>query len=178
MNPLTSAELQTVLAQGGLRRADPGDGVGRVLTFVDAPQRQIVVHFGPRDFERYVRDVTDRVLSLAEVWLLVPRRGAVSRLGLIGAHEEAEAIRFGREERSTLAKFLCTRPVEVESTSADLYAISDSGTILITWDHHTAEDGLSIEMRRVADSTTLLRVLNELGAELELFGAEKEHAGT
>jgi hypothetical protein len=48
--------------------------------------------------------------------------------------------------------------------------VSHSGNILVTWDHHTAVEGLSIQFRRVPDAK-LLGSLNDLGAELDLFYA-------
>jgi len=55
------------------------------------------------------------------------------------------------------------------ATSADLYSLGTSGNALVTWDHHTADGGLTVELRRVDDSNRLLLSLNEIGAELEVF---------
>jgi hypothetical protein len=166
---VTAAAFQQVLARGSLREAAPGTGFGRELTFRDRPAREIVVHFGERDSAQYMRDVTERILALDDAWLLLPRHGAVASLELLHGDAEAAAIRFGPAERSTLAEYLCTRPMSLSEVSADLYAVSDSGRILLTWDHHTADEGLSIQLHDVADATRLLGALNELGAELELF---------
>ena len=166
---ITTSAFQDVLARGSLREAGPGLGFGRELTFRDGPAREIVVHFGEADSARYVRDVTERILALEDAWLLLPRHGALTNLGILDADVDAAAIRFEAPELSTLAEYLCTRPMSLSEVSADLYAVSGSGTILLTWDHHTSDEGLSIQLRRVPDATRLLGVLNELGAELELF---------
>jgi hypothetical protein len=55
----------------------------------------------------------------------------------------------------------------------DLYVISGSGNTLITWDHHTASEGLGIQLRDKADTGRLLVALNDLGAELDLIGRER-----
>jgi len=60
------------------------------------------------------------------------------------------------------------------ATSTDLYVLSGNGKALITWDHHTAENGLLVELVSVDDASQLLRSLNNLGAELELYS--REHA--
>jgi len=174
MRAVTAAEFQTVLARGSLREAEPRLRIGRELAFVDAPARRIVVHLGADDSEHYLREVTDRILSLENEWLLVPRHGAVLGLGLLGRETDAVAIRFERAERASLSRYLCTRSLDVGTVSADLYALADSGGILITWDHHTAAEGLSIQLRRVSDASQLLAVLNDLGTELELFYAGHE----
>lgn len=166
---ITAGAFQNVLARGSLREAEPGVGFGRELTFRNGPAREIVVHFGEADSARYVRDVTDRILALEGAWLLLPRHGAVGSLGVTGGGVDAAAIRFEAAELSTLAEYLCTRPMSLSEVSADLYTVSDSGTILLTWDHHTSDEGLSIQFRHAPDATRLLAVLNELGAELELF---------
>ena len=169
MIAITAQELATVLARGSLREADPRAGVGRELTFLDEPPRRVVVHFGAGDSERYRCDVTDRILALAESWLLVPRHAPVARLGLLAADASAAAIRFAGTERASLSTFLSTRPVDLAAVAADLYAVAVTGNVLLTWDHHTAEEGLEIQLRHVADASNLLAALNELGTELELF---------
>lgn len=166
---ITTSAFRDVLARGSLREAEPGLGLGRELTFRDGPEREIVVHFGAADSAQYVRDVTDTILALEDSWLLLPRHGALGSLGILDGDDNAAAIRFQAPELSTLADYLCTRPMSLSEVSADLYAVADPGTILLTWDHHTADEGLSIQFRRVPDATRLLGALNELGAELELF---------
>jgi hypothetical protein len=169
MTAVTPEDYETVLARGSLHEADPARGIGRELSFRDGPARQIVVHFGADDSTQYVREVTDRILALEEAWLLVPRHGSVGSLGLLDGHTDAAAIRFPLGARARLAHYLCTRPVGLDAVSADLYAVSESAAILLTWDHHTADEGLSIQFRHVPDATKLLVTLNELGTELELY---------
>lgn len=171
MTAITADEFKAVLDRGALREAQAHLGIGRALSFADGPARQVVVHFGADDSEQYLRDVTDRILSLEDEWLLAPRHGAVAALGLLGGETDAAAVRFTVAERERLSEYLCTRSVDVGTVSADLYAVSDSGSILVTWDHHTAEEGLNIDLRRIRDATRLLGALNDLGTELDLFFA-------
>ena len=133
---ITTSAFRDVLARGSLREAEPGLGLGRELTFRDGPEREIVVHFGAADSAQYVRDVTDTILALEDSWLLLPRHGALGSLGILDGDDNAAAIRFQAPELSTLADYLCTRPMSLSEVSADLYAVADPGTILLTWDHH------------------------------------------
>ena len=173
MTAITAAEFEKGCARGSLHEAEPARGIGRELTYRDGPARQVVVHFGADDSEQYVRDVTDRILALEDAWLLVPRHGSVGDLGLLHDPSDAAAIRFAAAERADLAHYLCTRPVGLDAVSADLYALSESATILLTWDHHTADEGLSVQFQHVSDATKLLATLNELGTELELFYVDR-----
>ena len=56
-----------------------------------------------------------------------------------------------------------------DSPGIDLYVLSKNGNVLITWDHHTADEGLRIELHSISDASRLLVSLNELGAELDLY---------
>jgi hypothetical protein len=169
MTAIQTDELRALLARGSLREADPSLGIGRELSFIEGPARTIVVHFGSEDSEQYRRDVTDRILALEDSWLLVPRHAAVGSLGILAGDTDAAAIRFDGDERASLSNYLCTRAVDIAAVSADLYAVSASGSVLLTWDHHTAEEGLDLQFRRVPDAGRVLGALNDLGAELELF---------
>jgi len=152
--------------------ADPGTGIGAQLTYANGPRRTIVIHFAESDPAEYVENAMLKVLSLSDEWLLVPRYGTAVDLGFINGNTGAAAISFNLDERSRLATYLCTRPIDHGAHTADLYAISDRGDILVTWDHHTAAEGLCIELLNIADATQLLVRLNEFGAELELHYAD------
>ena len=171
MTPVSPGEFEAVLAGGPLREAPAHVGIGRQLSFVPGPAREVVVHFGTDDSEQYLQEVTSRILALEDKWLLVPRRGMADSLGLLPKGSSASAICFEASERGDLSRYLCTRPMDLRSASADLYAVAASGTILVTWDHHTAAEGLSIGLQRVSDAGRLLSALNDLGAELEVFCA-------
>jgi hypothetical protein len=173
MDPVSAEEFGKVLSQAGLQEADPSIGIGRELSFTDGPSRTIVVHLGTDDPAEYFRKITNRVLSLENDWLLVPRHGSVSGLRLLPNGKAAAAIRFTITERAALSEYLCTRPMDIGAISCDLYALSGSGKTLLTWDHHTEDDGLCVQLQRVSDATALLTYLNEFGAELNLFYAEK-----
>jgi hypothetical protein len=132
MTPVMTGEFEAILAGGALQEAPAELGTGRELSFIDGPAREVVVHFGADESLQYLRDVTNRILALEAEWLLAPRRGAVASLGLLPEETSARAIRFEAAEHGALSHFLCTRPMELGCTSVDLYAVSGSGTILIT----------------------------------------------
>jgi hypothetical protein len=129
----------------------------------------VVLHFAKSDNEAYVVDAVSRVLRLAEEWLLVPRYGSASKLGLLDSAPSLAAVSFSAPEQPQLARYLYSRPMNFHSSSQDLYVLSASGGVLVTWDHHTADEGLRIELLSVKDAERLLVSLNELGAELDLL---------
>lgn len=51
----------------------------------------------------------------------------------------------------------------------DLYVLSAEGSILLTFDHHMFDDGLTVEFAHVEQAGDLHTRLNKMGAELELF---------
>ncbi len=169
MKAVTEQSYLELLARAGLEVADSRLRIGKQLTYVVHVPRMIVLHLGERDTDTYIRDAVSRVLELGREWLLAPRYGSASDLGLLGDSTPAAAISFGPEERSQLAHYLRTRPMSFDSPARDLYVLSGDGNILVTWDHHTADEGLKIELRSIIDAGRLLVLLNELGAELELF---------
>ncbi len=174
MIPVAAAEFAAVLAGGPLREAPVTLGLGRELSFVDGPAREVVVHLGAGESLQYLRDVTQRILALEDEWLLLPRRGHPASLGLMPEEIPASAIRFEVSEQTDLSLYLCTRSMDLGSASADLYVLSGSGTILVTWDHHTTDEGLRIGLQRISDASRLLATLNDLGAELEVFNAARK----
>jgi hypothetical protein len=169
MRAIAAEQLDQLLSRAAIRVAAPTMRVGRELTFREDPRRTVIVHFAEAEPLEYVRSVTSRILDLSEEWLLLSRYGSVSDLGLLPASPDMLAISFARSERPKLVEYLCTRPADIGSASTDLYVLGDSGDTLVTWDHHTAADGLEVKLKSVADTTRLLASLNELGAELEMF---------
>ena len=169
MQPLTVEQVDQVLLESGIRVATPTGGIGRELTYRRYPRRIVVVHFADDEALEYLLGVMSRVLELDEEWLLLTRYGSVSDLDLVSPGFNLGAIAFAEAERSQLAEYLCMRPKNVGSISADLYALGRGGRTLVTWDHHTAEEGLGVKLQSVADTTRLLVSLNEFGAELELL---------
>jgi hypothetical protein len=108
-------------------------------------------------------------LSFEESWLLVARYGPASGLGSFTVQPETEALVFDASERERLCEYLCTRDMALGSVSTDIYLVSADGNVLVTWDHHTEDEGLSVELRNVKQSSALLSDLNTFGAELEVF---------
>jgi hypothetical protein len=169
MDPVPEERYRSLLAKAGIRVADPRTGIGAQLTYAAGPRRTIVIHFAKSDPAEYVENAVLKVLSLSDEWLLVPRYGNAMDLGIIERNTSAAAISFNVGERARLATYLCTRPIDHGAHTADLYAISGRGDILVTWDHHTAAEGLCIELLNIINATQLLVLLNEFGAELEVY---------
>jgi hypothetical protein len=131
-----------------------------------------LVYFGESNNQAYVSSVISIILEVEEEWFLIPRYGTASDLHIIESGEVA-AILFRPPDRQKLIGYLCTRSMDIEGFSADLYVLSTSGNVLVTWDHHTASEGLTIQLCKVSQATQLLVALNELGAELEVFYATR-----
>jgi hypothetical protein len=169
MESLDAAAVRQFLDRAGIRAADPDAGIGRELTYRDSPRRTIVVYVGENISREHVSRIVSVILSSEESWLLIARYGSPSMLGLASVSPEADALVFRAAEVRDLTAYVCTRDMSLGSARADLYLVSGSGTVLVTWDHHTSEDGLEIQLRNVDETGALLTKLNAVGAELELF---------
>jgi hypothetical protein len=169
MTPLSEKEFRLVCDRGGVTRAAPDLKIGRELSLGGAPLRQLVVYIGDKVSDSYREAVTNAVFSVESGWLLFPRYGNIGDLGLLDVESEGAAIRFSEGELASLSTYLRSRPVAPWRSTADLYVLSESGQILMTWDHHSYDEGLSICFRQVPTATKVLGELNELGAELEVF---------
>jgi hypothetical protein len=169
MEPISNEEVQEIFSCSSIEVADSNLGIGRQLTYVNPPLRTVVFQTVKSDPLEYISGAIALILEIEEEWLLVPRYGSASSLQLIEAKEDFAAILFKNPDKSILVNYLCTRPTARGSASADLYVVSKSGKTLITWDHHTAEDGLCIEFQQVKDASQVLVALNEFGAELEVY---------
>jgi hypothetical protein len=93
----------------------------------------------------------------------------VPALGLVEVNAESVAVEFSRDERQLLAEYLVTRPMVFGVPGLDLYAVASEGQALLTWDHHTQQDGLCVQLQRVQDATTLVAALCSFGSELAVF---------
>jgi hypothetical protein len=138
-------------------------------SFPASSRRAIVVRFGSTDGSDYIADTVSIILSSQDSWLLIPRYGPAAQLSSLTTIPEAEALSFGANERGQLCTYLCTRDMTMGSVSQDIYVVSANGNTMVTWDHHTHDEGLRIDLRDVKESSRLLVELNTFGAELEAF---------
>jgi hypothetical protein len=171
MQAIGHEDFRKFLSSAGIKAADPNTGIGNELSYVVIPPRTIEIHFAESDSAAYWRAVTDLIWELEDEWLVVPRYGSAGDLGLVTVNETAAAIRFGAKERERMSDYLCTRPMSLGSLSVDLYVISASGATLVTWDHHTADEGMAVEFSHIDTASRLLVSLNEIGTELGLYCA-------
>ncbi len=169
MEPITYDKIQDICSQSSIKVADPSIGIGRELTYINPPLRTLVFQFVESDPLEYVAGAVALILDIEEEWLLFPRYGNASDLQLLVGKDDFAAILVKASERPSLVNYLCTRPTSREFASADLYVVSKSGNILITWDHHTAREGLSVKFQQIQDASSVLVALNEFGAELEVY---------
>jgi hypothetical protein len=134
MEALNDERLHEFLARVNGHAADPELGIGRELSYRPSPVRVLVIHFGDSDSPDYIARVLSIVLSTRESWLLIPRHGRASGLGISDVVLEAEALAFGPPERGRLCAYLCERDTSISSVSSDLYALSADGDVMVTWD--------------------------------------------
>ena len=169
MKPLNEEGVREWFVRAHIDAADPARGIGQQLSYRSNARRTIVIILAETDPLEYCVDVVSRVLESDDEWLLIPRYGSVRELDLMGEPGNAKALSFTAAEKHALATYLCTRSTDLGSISADLYILGHRGDILITWDHHSADEGISIELQSVSDASRLLVSLNHFGVELELF---------
>jgi hypothetical protein len=172
MKPLNEDGLRELFARAHIDAADVARGIGQQLSYRSNARRTIVIHLAETHTLEYCIDVISRVLELDDEWLLIPRYGSVRELELMAEPADAEALSFMAAEKHALATYLCSRSTGLAAISADLYVLGRRGDILITWDHHSAVEGISIELQSVGDAGRLLASLNEFGVELDLFYTE------
>jgi hypothetical protein len=173
MKPVGTERFDVFLSRSGIRVADPAHRIGRELSYAKPSPRTIIIHFGESDGSAYLAAVVRIVLKTEGDYFLTPRYGRASDLGLMEGTGEFAAILFTEEDRPRLVEYLCTRPMEIGLVSIDLYVLSATGNLLLTWDHHAASEGLTVELCQVDQATQLLVSLNELGAELEVHYVDR-----
>jgi hypothetical protein len=169
MQPVTEMRLSEWFGAVPIERGDAAAPGGQQLRFRGNPRRVIVVHLAETDSPEYCIDVVARMLETDDEWMLITRYGSIADLGLLSGAADAEALSFAADERTALATYLCRRSTGLSAVSADLYVAGRRGQALVTWDHHSADEGISMELQSVTDAGRLLVSLNELGVELELF---------
>ena len=169
MEPVTETQLRALFARARIDAADQTAGIGQELRYRGNARRLIVIHLAETDSPEYCIDALSRVLEADNEWMLITRYRSVADLGLMPGIEDAAALSFSGVERRRLAAYLCSRPTDLASVSADLYVLGSKGEMLVTWDHHSADEGIEVHVQAVSAAGALLASLNELGVELELF---------
>ena len=117
----------------------------------------------------YLAQILAAIFSSEAAWVLVPRYGDAGQCGLVTPRADLAAIRVESEDTPALIAFLLAEPAGA-SRDRDIYLLGDSGTALVTWDHHTQQDGLCLQFSDISRSSRALVLLNELGAEFDVFG--------
>src|SRR3954465_12418562 len=169
MEPVTKTRLRELFDRAHIDAAAATAGIGQQLTYRRHPPRSIVIHLAETDPPEYCIQLMSRVLEADDKWVLITRYGSIADLGLLAGVHDAEALSFAATDRRALATYLCSRSTRLDSISADVYVLGGKGETLITWDHHSADEGIDVALQSVSEAGRLLASLNELGVELELF---------
>lgn len=168
MHVVAETEWVSALAQAGVAQAHEHHRIGKELQFGDNAKRTVVAHLGMHDAP-YVEKLLRLILSVANSWILAPRYGEVSSLGFGTFPDDIVAMSLAVSEFDDIVESICAPLVKEPQIKNDIYLLSGTGRILITWDHHTLQEGLKIELTSIDDANQLLRMLNELGTEMEVF---------
>ena len=170
MKAISNTELAAFLVEAQIHRADPNLRIGRQLTYAADPLRVVVVHFGESESPEYIEGIFRNVLAIDESWFITPRYGSVSDFGIAEVQHDAAAILAVRVDAERLITFLYNRFEALQTMEGnDLYLVAGTGQILVTYDHHSPDEGLAIHLNDIAKTSQLLVILNEMGAEMELF---------
>jgi hypothetical protein len=157
LSDISEEQLRKILAEAGISLAGSQLDTGNELSYRDDPARIIVVYFDETDIPGELSKTLEQILSVEPCWILVPREGTGS------------ASVFEKPDIQNLIKRLISHLPKMNNVGEDLYLIGKSGKVFISFNHHMSEEGLGIFLSDVGVAGTLLSVLNEIGAELELF---------
>jgi len=162
MHAVSPEELHALLAKAGIEMAPPKTKIGAQLSYRPYARRTVVVQFGEHDTPQYVSQTLLTVLSIEVAWLLTARYGSVAELISLESPDNVAALRFDAAECEVLERLLRPGPPHTRTIVRDLYVVGASGQTLVTWDHHTFQDGLSIEFSDVSASSVCSRNLMSL----------------
>lgn len=157
MHEIGPEELSKIFKGAGMSTADPGLDMGLDLSFRKGPARVMVVYFDESDFPGLFRKTLEQIFSIEPCWLLIQREGS------------GQVLAFERPEFPDLIDRMNSHLPQLTHVGEDWYLMAKSGEVLVSFDHHLSEDGLTLSLSNVAKAGTLLQSLNEIGAELELF---------
>jgi hypothetical protein len=157
MPEINEEQLRKILAEAGISIAGSELDTGNDLSYKENPARIINVYFDESDIPGGLSKTLEQILSVEPCWILVPREGS------------GKASVFEKQDTQNLVKQLIDHLPKMNNVGEDLYIIGKSGNVFISFDHHLLEEGLGIFLSDIGTAGTLLGVLNEIGAELELF---------
>ena len=117
----------------------------------------------------YLYQLLGIILSSEDSWILVPKFRFISIPIALRELADDDAIIFEKDEQNEICDYLSKIINNIGCVSDDLFILSKSGDIIIRYDHHVISEGLSIDLNNVNITSTLLKNLNDFGAELELY---------
>ena len=149
--------IKDLCAKSGLEIAQDNLNIGREITYKEGLERIVVIHFIETDFPEVVRNTLLVILSIEDGWYFLNRFGSVF------------VNKYGGNESKELAETLINSFKKVEKENDDLYLISESGSILLSYDHHLFDDGMAVYLKDIDKTEKLLIKLNRIGGEFEIF---------
>jgi len=168
MHVVAETEWVSALAQAGISQAHEHHRIGKGLQFGTIAKRTIVVHLGVPDTS-FIERLFRSILPLAKSWIVAPRYGDATSLGFGAFPDDIVAISLSTSESDDIIRVICAPLNQGAGIDNDIYLLSVTGRVLITWDHHTLREGFKIELTSIDDASQLLVALNELGAEMQAF---------
>ena len=163
MQPMSTDALNRLLVEAGIDMAAQDRGIGRHLAYEPPAKRTFVIQLAEDNLDEDALTALRCMLRASDEWLLLERYASHTS-------SDCAAERFTGDEYDTLL----TRLGSVESVRpdgigvGDIYLLSGDGKALVTWDHHTWSEGLSIQFNEVGKSAAVLASLNEAGTEMDI----------
>jgi hypothetical protein len=169
MKQFSQSEFKQFCDISNIDLPDSNLDIGRDLFFKDIIHRTIVLHISKSDQHVYLFDLISSILSLDSSWILVPRYQYKKDFKLFNTQYTNEFLTFDRADIKDICEYLIRYLDKLCVVSDDLYLVSQSGDVIVRYDHHIYVSGLTIYINNIIKSNKLLIGLNTLGAELELY---------
>lgn len=131
--------------------------VGPALSFKEGPTQKLVVHFTDRDFPVGFSRKLGVLLSVQEGWYLFPQIAAFP----IPLYEA--------EKLANLKHHLVQEMESLLYDGNDLFVVGVSGEVIVHYNHLFMDDGLHVYLQNVELADTILTLLKDSGAKVELI---------
>lgn len=162
MKPVSQKMLMGLLDKAAIAMVPPELGIGRQLTYEPSAKRTFVIQFEESHSAEEVQVALAIILSSCEGWTLVERHAR-------DIQAERSAVQYGHNDQDRLVEDLGSIQAIGPQGRSDLYRISNDGKTMVTWDHHTSNEGLVVQFNDVGRSNEVLMDLNRVGTEMDLF---------
>ena len=171
MTPISVEEFSAFLRQHSISRASHEIGIGSQLTSDRHHRRIVTIHFAENEPRDYVTRILNTLFNLEPSWIIFPRYGSVQSFAAYPLLNSSVAATFSANDLKGIVEHMVSIQETNKVIEHDPYFLGSSGEIIATWDHHVFSDGFSVMFSDIAKSTLFISLLNEIGAEFEMYFA-------